>query len=122
MAQIEELLALASKAGGTVVRSPLAVVIVLPLDLSTNDPDEHLSLEQARTLGKFRTTRQIREAGRAGALALYGTERTRTVLRGEFVAWLASRRAPPVAGPADVDIERRVRGLARRKPGARRSK
>jgi hypothetical protein len=86
-----------------------------------NDPDELLTLEEARRLAKFKTTRPIKDAGRRGELPLYGRERSRTVRRGEFLAWLEGRRAPVTAGPDDADMDRRVARLARRQRAKRRA-
>jgi hypothetical protein len=114
---LDALLSAAQSVGGTIVRTPAAVVVVIPTATEA-DPEQFLSLDEARALGKFKTTRPIKDAGRAGALTLYGTERTRTVKRGEFLAWLESRRAPVATGPDDLDVERRMRRLARRKRAA----
>jgi hypothetical protein len=116
---VDTLLTGARALGATVVESLGTIVIVIVASTGA-DPGEHLSLEQARALGHFTTTRPIREAARAGELPLYGRERSRTTKRGEFMAWLESRRVPSVAGPVDTDIEARVRRLARRR--ARRAR
>jgi hypothetical protein len=79
------------------------------------DPSEHLSLEEARSLGRFKTTRPIKDAIRARELVAFGRQRSRTVRRGEFLAWLESHRARPVAGVDDADIERRVARLSKTK-------
>jgi hypothetical protein len=104
----------ARASGATVLETPGAVVIVLTT-AATAAPDDLLSLEEARVLGKLKSTRSIREAGWRGELRLFGSERSRTVRRGDFLQWLESRRTPAVAGPADADVERRMRRIARRR-------
>ncbi|HEY8079917.1 MAG TPA: hypothetical protein VIF62_37555 [Labilithrix sp.] len=56
--------------------------------------------------------RVVREAIRAGELTAYGGQRDRAVRLRDLVAWIDSRRVR-LDGPADVDIERRVRRLAK---------
>jgi hypothetical protein len=73
--------------------------------------DEHLTLKEAARVLKLRTDRPIKDAGRAGDLPLYGNERSRTVKRGELLAWHESRRATPIAGVDDEDIQRRMSRL-----------
>lgn len=112
-AAVEQLVRMAEAAGATVVRSPAGTIIVLPISQGA-DPGEHLSLEEARVLGKLASTRQIKEAGHRGELTLYGSERTRTVKRGELVAWLESRRSPAAAVPKGQAgrVEARLRRAA----------
>ena len=116
---MEHLVRLAEAEGATVVRTPAALVLVIPTTAAA-DPAEHLSLEQARILGKLPTTRPIKEAGRAGLLTLYGTERTRTVKRGAFMAWLKTRRAPVVAVARDQAARVELRLGKRRSTGSSR--
>lgn len=78
-----------------------------------NDPDEHLTLEEARALGKFKTIRPIKDAGRAGHLALFGTQRSRTVKRGDFLRWLEDRRSPITTGEESPELEKRMQRLAK---------
>ncbi len=108
---LEQMLALAPAAGGTIVRTPAATIIVLP-NAASADPDEHLSLDEARSLARLRTSRPLKDAGRRGELPLYGKERSRTVKRSELLAWIERRHVPAVKGPVDSDIEQRVRRLA----------
>ena len=98
--------------GAAILEAPGTTVIVVlhPWPVSG---DEHLSLEEARVLGKFKTTRPIRDAGRAGELTLYGKQRSRTVKRAEFIAWHESRRVRPIAGVDDADVGRRVARISR---------
>ena len=56
--------------------------------------------------------RVVREAIRAGALTAYGGQRDRAVRMRDLVAWIDSRRVKR-DGPADGDIERRMRRLAK---------
>jgi hypothetical protein len=58
------------------------------------------------------TIRILRDAVRAGELVAYGRERDRAVRRGDLDAWIESRRVPTAIGPADADIDRRMRRLA----------
>jgi hypothetical protein len=109
------LVAQARAVGATVVELAGATIIVVPSANATQSTDDHLSLEEARALGKFKTTRPIRDAARAGEVRVYGKERTRTVRRGEFLAWLESRCSTrPTAGPDDADLDRRIVRLAAR--------
>lgn len=58
------------------------------------------------------SARVIREAIRAGELPAYGGQRDRSVLEDDLERWVASRRVT-LPGPADRDIERRVRRMER---------
>lgn len=100
----------AAAAGGTVMRAPGATIIVIPAQAS--DGDDLLSLADAAALARC-SVRMLRDAGRAGELALYGRQRSRAVRRADLDAWIESRRMRPVAGVDDDDIERRMRRIAR---------
>lgn len=80
---------------------------------SQRDPEELLTLDEARELAKLRTTRPLKEAARRGELPLYGSERMRRVKRAELDAWLVSKRAPVLTGPVDPDLEARMARLAK---------
>lgn len=60
------------------------------------------------------SARVIREAIRAGELPAYGGQRDRSVLVEDLERWITSRRVT-LPGPADRDIERRVRRMERRR-------
>lgn len=106
------LLDAARAAGATVLEGQGATVIVLMRD--GENSGDHLTLEDARALGKFKTTRPLKDAARRGELRIYGKQRTRTVKRGELLQWLESQRVEPGAALDDSDITRRMRAIARR--------
>jgi hypothetical protein len=82
-----------------------------------NDPDEHVSFDEAVDIA--RTSRRIlRDAARRGELTLHGRQRSRTVKRADLVAWLETRRTPVIAGTESRDIEARMARLARARRGA----
>lgn len=111
MKSIAQLVADAEAMGATVVRSPSACVIIVPSATAARE-SEYVSLDEAKTVGRFRTTRQIREAIASGELRALGKQRSRLVKRDEFLAWLEGRKAKPIDGPATDAIERRVIRLA----------
>lgn len=112
---VEQLLALATKAGATVVRHPGAVVVVLPVDLP--GPAQGAALVPLAEAARIAATsrRVLREAIRARALVAFGGQRDRSVRREDLLRWIDERRVAPVAGPNDADIERRLARLGRRK-------
>ena len=107
------LLTAARAVGATVVESPGATVIVIA-NQTVSDPEELLTLREAARVAAT-STRVLRVAVRAGHLTAYGKQRDRAVRRSDLEQWVADRRVASVAGPADKDIESRVRRLARKK-------
>jgi hypothetical protein len=57
--------------------------------------------------------RTLTAARRAGELPMFGRQRSRTVRRSDLEAWIESRRVAPVAGPDDLDMQRRMARLRR---------
>jgi hypothetical protein len=76
------------------------------------DGAELVPLDEAARIAAT-SKRVLRDAIRAHALAAYGGQRDRSVRRADLDTWIAERRVAPVAGPADLDIDRRVARLAR---------
>src|SRR5690606_14096059 len=75
---------------------------------ATDDPAELIAVSDAAQIARC-STRALRDAARAGELALYGRQRSRTVRRGDLMAWIESRRAPVVRDDVgDRDLERRM--------------
>jgi len=74
------------------------------------DPDELLTVAVAATVAGC-SVRELGAARRAGVLAMYGRQRTRTVRRSDLATWIATRRAPVVAGVDDLDMQRRMSRL-----------
>ncbi|MGD0529016.1 MAG: hypothetical protein ABSE49_28015 [Polyangiaceae bacterium] len=102
---------MAEAAGATIVRSPVATIIVVPV-ASAVDPGELLPLVDAGRLAGT-SPRALKEAARRGELELFGRERSRVVRRGDVLRWVQERRTPiaSVADPQQARVERR---LARR--------
>ena len=71
------------------------------------DGAELVPLDEAARIAAT-SKRVLRDAIRAHALAAYGGQRDRSVRRADL-----DTRVAPVAGPADLDIDRRVARLAR---------
>lgn len=86
---------------------------------SARDPDELLPLAAAAAEAHC-SVRALSDARRSGALATYGTQRTRTVRRRDLAAWIESRRAPVYPGAANADMDRRMRNLKRARSGSKR--
>ena len=106
------LLALAD-AADALARLARAAVVDAGADTGTMLPVAHA----AQLAGT--TVRVIRDAIRAGALPAFGRQRDRAVRRGDLTEWIESRRAVPVVGPDDPDLERRIRRIARRQSAGR---
>jgi hypothetical protein len=77
------------------------------------DASKLIRIADAATLAAT-SARVIREAIRSGALAAYGRQRDRAVRHADLMEWVESRRAKPVAGPDDAEVDRGIRRLARR--------
>jgi hypothetical protein len=77
------------------------------------DPDDLIPVRDAAAEAQC-SVRALTDARRAGDLAMYGTQRTRTVRRSDLLAWIESRRVRPVAGIDDLDMQRRIRRLEQR--------
>jgi hypothetical protein len=97
----------------TIAIAPSGAVAILVSPRTSHDTEEHLSLEACRELATLKTLRPIRDAIRAGDLVAFGRQRTRTVKRGDLLAWLEGRRVRPGVGPDDTDIARRVARLSK---------
>jgi len=99
--------------GATVVRAPGATIIVIPARAA--DGDDLLPIVQAAARANC-SVRMLRAAHRAGELAVFGKQRSRTVRRADLDAWIESRRVirPALAVVVDdQDIERRMKRIAR---------
>ena len=84
------------------------------LGIVAGGDDRRLTLEQAREICGFKSTRVLRAAINTGALVAFGTRRTRTVRRVDLHAWLESRRANPKPLKTDTnvsDLESRMREI-----------
>lgn len=80
--------------------------------------NELVSLRDAARLAAT-TPRVVRDAIRGGELPAFGGQRDRAIRHGDLVRWIESRRLT-LPGPADRDVDRRMRRLGRnaRKPAA----
>lgn len=83
-----------------------------------SDPNEFVTENEASKIAKV-SIRVLRDARRAGHLAMFGSQRSRTIRRADLMAWIESRRAPVIRGVDDADIERRMRRIARARRGTR---
>jgi hypothetical protein len=108
---LDQLVSMATSEGATVIRAPGSTIIVIPAQAA--DGDDLLPEREAATLARC-SVRTLRAAVRAGELAAYGRQRSRTVRRASLRAWIESRRVQAVEGPADDDIDRRILRLQRR--------
>jgi len=106
----DTLIAAAERDGATVVRTRGATIIVIPARVA--DGDDLLPIEDAAEIAKC-SIRSLRDAHRAGALIMFGKQRSRTVRRADLEAWIESRRVKPTTGADDDDIARRMRRIER---------
>lgn len=106
--QVQTAAAIVDAAGATVIRAHGSTIIVLAHDAPS--ADELIPVRAAAAEARC-SVRALTAARRAGELAMYGTQRTRTVRRSDLAAWIGSRRVRPVAGVDDADMRRRMRNL-----------
>lgn len=92
---VDALVLAAQSAGGTVVQTPAATIIVIPL-VRAVDLDELLPLEAAARVAGT-SPRALRDAARRGELRLLGRERSRVVRRRDVLGWVETRTSPIVA-------------------------
>lgn len=109
-ADLARLVALAEAGGATVVRTPAAAIVVIPLDVPS-DPGALVPIADAARIAAT-SARVVRDAIRAGDLAAIGGQRDRAVRRHDLDRWIESRRVRPIAGVDDRDIERRMARIA----------
>jgi hypothetical protein len=100
---VDALVVAAQAAGGTVVQTPAATIIVIPTRPAA-DPDELVPLKEAARLAAT-SVRVLREAIRSGALVALGRQRDRSVRRRDLDAWIETRTAP-VARVAETQSSR----------------
>jgi hypothetical protein len=110
---LEHIVELAQSEGATIVRIPAATIVVIPV-ATGRDPDELVPLADAVRIAAT-SLRVMRDAIRRGELPAHGRQRDRAVRLRDLDAWIESRRAPVHAGPDDLDVERRMSRIARRR-------
>ncbi|MCL2725785.1 MAG: helix-turn-helix domain-containing protein [Polyangiaceae bacterium] len=106
----DAIIAAAERGGATVIHAPGATIIVIPARAA--DGDDLLSIKEAATLAKC-SVRTLRDEHRIGNLVMFGKQRSRTVRRADLLVWIESRRVTPKSDIDDLDIERRMKRLAR---------
>lgn len=79
---------------------------------------DYVTEAEASALAKV-SIRILRDARRAGHLAMFGSQRSRTIRRADLLAWIESRRAPVIRGVDDPDIVRRMRRISRARKAAK---
>jgi hypothetical protein len=109
---VDALVAMARAAGATVIEAAGATIVVVARPAEPSTPDALIPIAAAAERAAT-STRVIRDAIRAGDLPAFGRQRDRALRRADLDKWIESRRARPIAGPADADLERRMRRLAR---------
>lgn len=88
----------------------LAAALLAPREAPT--PDEHVQIEATMAITGHRTSRALRDAIRRKEIQAFGNQRSRTVRRGDLLAWMESRTTGATHDEIDDDdIARRMKRL-----------
>jgi hypothetical protein len=90
MSEHDRIVDLARAAGASVVSTPAATVIVLPVSAPTSKPTERLTIADAAHVAATKPS-ILRRAINHGELPASGGKRDRSILRSDLEKWIASR-------------------------------